>query len=41
MCVPEWQASTVNRTLSGEVKQSAGGQIEHFRGGDVIWYHEA
>ncbi len=31
----------IHVTLSGEVKQSAGGQIEHFRGGDVIWYHEA
>ncbi|MGI9240248.1 MAG: AraC family transcriptional regulator [Verrucomicrobiales bacterium] len=31
----------IHVTLSGEVKQSAAGQIEHFRGGDVIWYHEA
>lgn len=27
--------------LEGEVRQSAGGQVEHFRSGDVIWYHEA
>lgn len=31
----------IHVTLSGEVKQSAGGQIEHFRAGDVVWYHEA
>ena len=31
----------IHITLSGEVKQSAGGQIERFRGGDVVWYHEA
>lgn len=31
----------IHVTLSGEVKQSAGGQIERFRGGDVVWYHEA
>lgn len=28
-------------TLSGEVKQWAGGRPERFRGGDVVWYHEA
>lgn len=31
----------IHVTLSGEVQQSAGGQVEHFRGGDVIWYHAA
>ncbi|GHC62075.1 helix-turn-helix transcriptional regulator [Roseibacillus persicicus] len=28
-------------TLSGEVSQLAGGQVERFREGDVTWYHEA
>ncbi len=27
--------------LSGEVKQSAGGMTERFRGGDVVRYHES
>jgi AraC-like DNA-binding protein len=43
--VPFRSASTpqhlIHVTLSGEVKQAAAGQIEHFRAGDVVWYHEA
>ncbi|YCM42221.1 AraC family transcriptional regulator [Verrucomicrobiaceae bacterium 227] len=27
--------------LSGEVRQSAGGQVERFCAGDVVWYHDA
>ncbi|MBK1833737.1 helix-turn-helix transcriptional regulator [Roseibacillus ishigakijimensis] len=31
----------VHITLSGEVRQTAGGLQEQFREGDVVWYHEA